>query len=440
MTATGTSPRLERIVAANTAEMQVLYDALTGRPDRIAHTLGAATLAGFDYGFDTDGKILSIADAGGTREFTYDATLQLTGGGYAGAEFYSYDAEGNRETSHLSPSYTHDAANRLRSDEDTCYDYDANGNLTTRREKVGLDCTDISGAATTYEWDVLNRLVRIDFADGTWATYRYDAQGRRIEKDVNGALTRYVYDGDAILLEYDGADVLQARYSHGEEIDQPLAMARDTDADGQLGAAERFFYHTDHLGSVRLVTDAAGAVANRYDYDSFGNIEQATRIETVVNPFGFTARERDAESGLMFYRARYYDPQLGRFISEDPIGFEGEDLNLYRYVGNLPTIFADPSGQSFIEWDTLVVIRIHWIYGVEVGSAVGGALHFLFPLSGCTSAFLGGIAGVANLYAYLAFLAAGGGGIIGGVGVLIVAALLYVGNDLCEWGLLEDLV
>jgi YD repeat-containing protein len=112
--------RLERIVAANTAEMQVLYDALTGRPDSIAHTLGAATLAGFDYGFDTDGKILSIADAGGTREFTYDATLQLTGGGYAGAEFYSYDAEGNRETSHLSPSYTHDAANRLRSDEDTC--------------------------------------------------------------------------------------------------------------------------------------------------------------------------------------------------------------------------------------------------------------------------------------------------------------------------------
>ena len=110
----------------------------------------------------------------------------------------------------------------------------------------------MSGAATTYEWDVLNRLVRIDNdVDGTWAAYRYDAQGRRIEKDVNGALSRYVYDGDAILLEYDGADVLQARYSHGEEIDQPLAMTR---------GAQSFFYHTDHLGSVRLLTDATGSV------------------------------------------------------------------------------------------------------------------------------------------------------------------------------------
>jgi RHS repeat-associated protein len=129
--------------------------------------------------------------------------------------------------------------------------------------------------------------------------------------------------------------VLQARYSHGEEIDQPLAMAR--------GGAS-YFYGVDHLGSVRLVTDAAGSVANRYDYDAFGNWED-TSYETVANPFGFTARERDAESGLMFYRARYYDPKIGRFISQDPIGFEAGDLNLYRYVNNMPTIFADPTGE-----------------------------------------------------------------------------------------------
>ena len=92
----------------------------------------------------------------------------------------------------------------------------------------------------------------------------------------------------AILLEYDGANALQARYSHGEEIDQPLAMARDVDADGQLAAAERFFYHTDHLGSVRLVTDAAGAVANRYDYDAFGNLETKTdRVPPPRRPFTF---------------------------------------------------------------------------------------------------------------------------------------------------------
>jgi RHS repeat-associated protein len=156
--------------------------------------------------------------------------------------------------------------------------------------------------------------------------------------------------------------VLLARYTHGEEIDQPLAMARDTDADGQLGAAESFFYHTDHLGSIRLVTDAAGAVANRYDYDAFGGWE-ATSYETVANPFGFTARERDAESGLMFYRARYYDPKIGRFISQDPIGFEGKDLNLYRYVFNGPVIAIDPFGQ--------VLFRLG--YGFAAASAFAGA-------------------------------------------------------------------
>jgi RHS repeat-associated protein len=358
--------RLTRITSANTAEMQVLYETLTGRLGRIAHTLGAATLAGFDYGFDTDGTITSIADAGGTRTFTYDETLQLTGGGYPTAteprsESYAYDPEGNRTSSHLSGFYEHDGANRLIEDADACYAYDANGNLESKTARVGV--AGCIGAVTEYSWDVLNRLTRIDNADGSYAAYRYDAQGRRIEKDVNGALTRYVYDGDAILLEYDGGDVLQARYSHGEEIDQPLAMARDTNADGQLGAAERFFYHTDHLGSVRLLTDAAGAVANRYDYDAFGNWED-TSYETIANPFGFTARERDAESGLMFYRARYYDPKIGRFISEDPIGFEASDANLYRYVFNNPVTFIDPSG--LVVERTLLTTRIlipAWVRG-----------------------------------------------------------------------------
>ena len=336
--------RLERITSANTVEMQVLYDVATGRPGSITHSLGAATLASFGYGFDTDGKILSIADGGGTRDFTYDATLQVTGGGYAGApESYAYDPEGNRLTSHLSASYTHDAANRLRQDAETCYAYDANGNLATRTVKVIGACT---GAVTAFEWDVLNRLVRIDNPDATYVAYRYDAQGRRIEKDVNTSLTRYLYDDDAILLEYDGADALQATYSHGEEVDQPLAMTR---------GGQSYFYHIDHLGSVRLLTDAAGAVANRYDYDSFGNLE-ATSFETVTNPFGFTARERDAESGLMFYRARYYDPKIGRFISEDPIGFEANDLNLYRYVHNNPGTYTDPTGNIAI-----------WGYGTVSG-------------------------------------------------------------------------
>ncbi len=359
--------RLERIAYPTAAGMQVTYDALTGRPGSIAHNSGFAELARLDYGFDTDGKITSIADAGGTRSFTYDATLQLTGGGYPTetqprSESYAYDAEGNRTSSHLSATYVHDMANRLGEDETTCYAYDKNGNLIERRERVGLDCvTDTSGATTTYEWDVLNRLTRIDKPDGDYAAYRYDAQGRRIEKDVNGALTRYVYDGIAVLLEYDGANSLEARYTHSEQVDQPLAMAR---------GGQSFFYHTDHLGSVRLVTDGAGLVVSRYDYDSFGNIETASFVEGVANPYGFTAREYDAESGLMFYRARYYDPGLGRFISEDPFGFVAGDSNFYRYVSNNPTMLIDPSGFSERALDKVLAIQ-----QTPVLNALGGALQ-----------------------------------------------------------------
>ena len=127
---------------------------------------------------------------------------------------------------------------------------------------------------------------------------------------------------------------------------------------------------------VRLVTDAAGAVANRYDYDAFGNLE-ATSYETVANPFGFTARERDAESGLMFYRARYYDPKIGRFISEDPIGFEAADGNFYRYVSNAPIFLRDPLGLSPIGMTALQTCAVGAFAGaLAVGLAQDMGRHY----------------------------------------------------------------
>jgi RHS repeat-associated protein len=106
---------------------------------------------------------------------------------------------------------------------------------------------------------------------------------------------------------------------------------------------QNHYYQIDHLGSVRKLTDAAGSVANSYDTDAFGRFE--TRSETIANPYTFTAREFDPESRLHFYRARYYEPVAGRFISEDTTGFEAGDLNLYRYVFNNPVNFVDPTGQ-----------------------------------------------------------------------------------------------
>ncbi len=171
------------------------------------------------------------------------------------------------------------------------------------------------------------------------ATVQLDGSGS-FDTDSDGfgfrwSLSRYVYDGEDILVEFDGAGALLARYSHGQESDQPLAVAR---------GGQEFFYHADQQGSVRKITDAAGLAVNSYDYDSYGNIEAS--FEGIANPFTYTGRELDAESGLYYYRARYYDPATGRFLQEDPIGFGAGDLNLYRYVFNDPVNFTDPDGEA----------------------------------------------------------------------------------------------
>ena len=173
------------------------------------------------------------------------------------------------------------------------------------------------------------------------ADYRYDGLGRRIEKDASGVVTRYVYDDEDILLESDEANTLIARYTHGAGIDEPLIMERDLDVSGVFETSEVFFYHADGLGSVAELTDSAGAMAQAYLYDSFGKIVQ--QVGVLVNPYTYTAREFDVETGLLYYRARHYDPHQGRFLTEDPAR-SAVELNFYVYARNNPVRFNDPSG------------------------------------------------------------------------------------------------
>ena len=202
-----------------------------------------------------------------------------------------------------------DAANRLVEDDDFTYAYDANGNLTQK--------TDKAGDLTAYTYDAENQLTRIDFPSGGFAEYRYDGLGRRIEKSVNGTATRYVYDNEDILLQSDGANTLMARYTNGPGIDKPLIMDRDLDTSGTFEDKERFSYQADGLGSITELTDSTGTVVQAYVYDSFGQIVQQVGIEP--NPYTYTGRELDVESGLYFMRTRYYDAATGRFISADVI-------------------------------------------------------------------------------------------------------------------------
>ncbi len=199
--------------------------------------------------------------------------------------------------------------------------YDDNGNLTQRTE--GTD-------VWTYEWDAENRLVLVERNSLEVARFEYDPLGRRIEKVAGGVTTTYVYDGQDILDETKGATSF--KYVHGPGIDEPLAR------EDALGALT--YYHADGLGSVLKRTDQTGAVVHANRYDAWGNLEAGSAQEG----YAYTAREWDPETNLYYYRARYYDPKVGRFISEDPIGFAGGDANFFAYVGNSPASRIDPAG------------------------------------------------------------------------------------------------
>ena len=165
-------------------------------------------------------------------------------------------------------------------------------------------------------------------------SFKYDPFGRRIYKSSSTATSVYAYDGDNLIEETNASGAVVARYSQGLNIDEPLAMLR---------SSATSFYHADGLGTVTSLSNAAGTLAQTYIFDSFG--KQTATSGSLTNPFQYTGRESDAETGLYYYRARYYDPQMGRFISEDPNdkGSLYDDLNLYAYAEN-NTNWTDPFG------------------------------------------------------------------------------------------------
>ncbi len=175
--------------------------------------------------------------------------------------------------------------------------------------------------------------------------YEYDALGRRSRiitaatNDNDAADIGIVNDGPDRYLDLSGPATIAKRFIHGAGVDEPYEM-QAFDSAGLLTG--RFTYHTDHLGSVRFMTDQAGNITNEYDYDSYGRV--TGEVETVEQPFGFTGRDYDEAVNLYQYRARAYDPETGRFIQEDPIHFSAGDLNIYRYVHNNPLNYTDPSG------------------------------------------------------------------------------------------------
>ncbi|MBI3352238.1 MAG: hypothetical protein HY036_06640, partial [Nitrospirae bacterium] len=347
---------------------------------------GAQTVS---LNYDVLGRRTSLVYPNGTQAtYAYDAASRITGISHqAGATnienlTYSYDSAGNQ----ISLTRGNSAATNLPTAVQAAYDvaneqvrfnsstpnltYDANGNL-------------ISDGTKTYTWNARNQLIVI--SGNVSASFSYDALGRRISKTINGTRTDYQYDGDDIVAEIGGGAV-GATYVRSLSIDEPFA---------RITSAGVEYYHTDALGSVFALTNASGITTATYTYDPFGNTTQ-TGISS--NPFQYSGREQDG-TGLYFYRARYYSPALQRFISEDPIGFAGGDLNLYESFLNNPINFKDYTGNGPVGQVVGAVIGgfVGYDVGIAVGAGVGATIGtFALPGGGTLGgAVAGGVVGAA---------------------------------------------
>ena len=215
---------------------------------------------------------------------------------------------------------------------------------------------------TRYDWDTENQLTRVTKHEMETAlpsetiTYAYDALGRRIEKRImdekgNETSKKYVYDNEDILMEFNGEGLFQKFYVHGLGIDNPLAMLKDNEETrNDTEDLKAYYYHKDGMNSITSLTDESGDEVEKYIYNAFGKMtvfdERDRKIASskLGNPYSFTGREHDSETGLHYHRARYYNPELARWISEDPIEFNSGDMNLYRYVENNPVNWFDLLG------------------------------------------------------------------------------------------------
>jgi len=324
-------------------------------------------------------------------------------------------------------TYTYNSSNELTSRPPYSWTYDNNGNTTSET---------VSGSGTTsYTWDFENRLTQAALpGTGGTVTFKYDPFGRRIEKGGPFATTIYAYDGDNRIEDLDSTGTATARYTQGLGIDEPLEVFE--------GNAS-YYYHADGLGSVTELTKKNASTVNTYFYDTFGDDSPASS-ETVANPFHYTARERDSETKLYYYRARYYDPLFGRFLSEDPTRFRG-GCNFYPYVSNDPLNLTDPFGLSAsCGCNILAHAAAGAAIGAGVGTVVGGvggaivggttggaAGTVVEPGGGTAAGVLGGAAGGAVVGSRLGALA--GSAIGAAAGALVAVASCQKGPSVTCW-------
>ena len=320
--------RRNSLTRPNSVNTTYGYDPVS-RLTSVLHKLGTTVLDGATYTYDNAGNRKTRTDkrTNVTLTYGYDNIYQLKTAkqGTTTKESYTYDLVGNRLSSLGVNPYNYNSSNELTSTPSGSYTYDNNGNRKS----------DPAGAQ--YSWDFENRLTQV-ILPGTGGTvnFKYDPFGRRVQKAFthNGTTTTadYLYDGANILETTDQSGNVLTHYVSSLNIDEPLS---------ELISGTTSYYEQDGIGSVSSLSNSAGALANTYTYDSYGKLSASTG--TTANPFQYTGREFDSETGIYEYRARYYDQGVGRFLGEDPMRFAIAP-NFYPYVQNDPVGHIDPSG------------------------------------------------------------------------------------------------
>ena len=335
------------------------YAFTNGLLSALQHAQSGVALADLVYEYGADGQLSAIIDnldPAQSRFISYDNLNRLIqvdegipavdGGTPVPVEDYAFDEEGNRLSSHLSAIYVSNDHNQLTEDDSYTYAYDQKGNRISRTSKA-------TGDVETYSYDSQNRLVGYQ-SPSTVASYAYDALDRRISKTVDGETTSYVYDAsilrwmehDDILLEFSGAGStaqLAKRWLHTDEVDEALAFEEYAGGVSAPGDGNVYAMYADRIGSIsHVVEESTNTLAAAYEYDSFGQRSQFAGA--LFQYYGYSGRESDPESGLVYLRNRYYDPSAGVFIASDPLGFASQTLNIYGYVDNNPYNLTDPNG------------------------------------------------------------------------------------------------
>ncbi|MDE2179886.1 MAG: hypothetical protein KGJ40_03440 [candidate division NC10 bacterium] len=324
--------RLSSVQYPNGVSGQWEYDA-AGRIVKISYRdRDRKAMADFAYKYDPAGNPVERQDSQDrTTRLQYDSAGQLLEEvSPAGTTRYRYLPGGNRATVEEQGAvtqYRYDADDRLIQAGTEQITYDKNGNLIGR--KVGK-------GTTVYEYNAEDQLVKASAPDGAITSFGYAPTGERAWKRDHAGLSYFVYDGFHLIQELNEGGSVKTTYVHGPGIDRPLAMIQD---------GKTYYYHADRLGSITHLTDEQGQVVATYDYDPFGKMRK--QHGSIHNPFTFTGREWDASTGLYYYRARYYDAGLGRFLSPDPVSVRFRDpltLNPYLYARNNPVRLVDPLG------------------------------------------------------------------------------------------------